>query len=245
MKTTTLLLSLLLTGVSASFGATETWTSKDGKSAELELVGVMTIAGEKVGQFKTKDGKTVSIATSKLAEADAAKLEAWTSPAASAKAGAPGAKAPSANPSVYDKILENNLVKLAGKDLKKCNDATHPTKYYLFYQSASWCGPCKAFTPSLVDFYNAKKNDQFELVLLTHDTDAGAMKDYAVTDKMPWPMLKMDKVEKFTKEFKHPGGGIPNLVLTDLQGNILKASYEGETYVGPTVVMDYLGTLLK
>jgi hypothetical protein len=38
---------------------------------------------------------------------------------------------------------------------------------------------------------------------------------------------------------------IPNLVLTDLQGKILKATDEGKTYVGPGVVMNHLETLLK
>jgi hypothetical protein len=62
---------------------------------------------------------------------------------------------------------------------------------------------------------------------------------------MNWPQLKLGKVEKFNKEFKHPGTGIPNLVLTDLQGNLLKTSYEGKEYKGPNVVMEHLKSLLK
>ena len=48
-----------------------------------------------------------------------------------------------------------------------------------------------------------------------------------------------------TAEFKMRGGGIPNLVLTDLEGNLIKTSYEGKKYVGPTVVMNHLESLLK
>ncbi|NJR41373.1 MAG: hypothetical protein HC767_00675 [Akkermansiaceae bacterium] len=62
---------------------------------------------------------------------------------------------------------------------------------------------------------------------------------------MPWPQLKLSKVDNFKKEFKHPGKGIPNLVITDLQGKIIKSSYEGETYIGPRAVMSHLETLLK
>jgi len=99
----------------------------------------------------------------------------------------------------------------------------------------------------LVEFYNKNKpgNPDFELILITCDSDEKAMEEYAVEAKMPWPQLKLSKTEKFKKEFKHPGGGIPNLVLTDLQGNLIKTSYEGETYVGPGVVMNHLETLLK
>ena len=99
----------------------------------------------------------------------------------------------------------------------------------------------------MVEFYNAHKpkSDQFEIVLITSDSDEGDMESYAKDKEMKWPHLKMSKVEKFRKEFKHPGGGIPNLVLTDLQGKIIKASYEGSDYKGPTVVMNHLGSLLK
>lgn len=44
----------------------------------------------------------------------------------------------------------------------------------------------------------------FELVLLTSDTHEGAM--------------------EFTKELKDPGTGIPNLVLSDLNGTLIKGN---------------------
>ena len=71
------------------------------------------------------------------------------------------------------------------------------------------------------------------------------MVKYAVGKQMQWPHLKLSKVSKFKKEFKHPGTGIPNLVLTDLEGNLIKTSYVDGNYVGPTVVMDHLEGLLK
>jgi len=85
----------------------------------------------------------------------------------------------------------------------------------------------------------------FEVILITSDNDEKAMDGYAAEMKMPWPQLKLAKTAKFKQEFHHPGGGIPNLVLTDLQGDLIKTSYEGATYVGPTVVMNHLETLLK
>lgn len=235
----TILISLLMAGV--SFAGFEKWTNKDGKVAELELVKVSESGGEKAGEFKMRNGKAVTLKVSDLAEADAKRLQDWKP----AESGTTAETAASA--SVFDDVLDGNLVSLQGKSLKRCDTATKPTKYYLFYYTASWCGPCQQFTPSLVEFYDKNKpgSDEFELVLITSDSDEGDMESYAKDKQMKWPQLKMSKVEKFKKEFKHPGGGIPNLVLTDLEGKIIKASYEGKDYKGPAVVMNHLGSLLK
>jgi nucleoredoxin len=136
-------------------------------------------------------------------------------------------------------------VKLSGKSLKSFKDLKKPTKYYLFYYTASWCGPCQKFTPSLVDFYNQKKNDEFEVILISSDSDEAAMERYAVDKKMPWPQLKISKRDKFKKEFKHPGTGIPNLVLCDLEGKLIKTSYVDGKYMGPSSVMQHLQSLLS
>ena len=245
MKTSLQLLVglLLVTSASAEF---RVWTRADGKTAEMDLVAVTETGGAKAGQFTTRSGQTVSLPVTSMSAADALILNGWkpganAAPAASATPPAPEAAAPS----IFDKLLEANLVKLSGKSLKRCRDATKPTKYYLFYYTASWCGPCHKFTPSLVEFYNKSKNAAFELVVITQDDDEKAMEEYAAEMKMPWPQLELSKVEKFEKEFPYPGTGIPNLVLTDLQGKLIKGSYENGTYIGPAVVMNHLATLLK
>ncbi|MES2475401.1 MAG: thioredoxin-like domain-containing protein [Verrucomicrobiota bacterium] len=232
-----LLLCLLLTG--SAHAEFRTWTRNDGKTAEMELISVAESNGAAMGEFKMRNGRTVSVGVASFSEADAKILSDWKpsdTAAASSEVAAPNA---------FEKALDGNLVKLSGKSLKTCKDATKPTKYYLFYYSASWCGPCHKFTPSLVDFYNKNKDASFELVLVTSDSDEGAMDEYAAEFKMPWPQLKLSKVSRFKKDHPYPGGGIPNLVLTDLEGNLIKGSYEGETYLGPAVVMNHLGSLLK
>lgn len=249
MKTSLQVLLGVLFAVSAN-AEFRTWTRADGKTAELDLVSVSEAGGVKTGEFKTKAGQTVSLSAANLSPADALLLGGWKPSTAapvttSTPAGSPAAAPAVGGPSAFDKMLEGNLVKLSGKSLKTCKDATKPTKYYLFYYTASWCGPCHKFTPSLVDFYNKNKDASFELVLITSDSDEKAMEGYAEEMKMPWPQLKMTKVEKFEKDHPYPGGGIPNLVLTDLDGKLIKGSYEGKNYIGPTVVMNHLASLLK
>ncbi len=242
MKTlATVVLGISLTGLAqAEF---RTWTRSDGKTAELELISASGGGADRSGEFKMRNGRTVNLKASALAPQDLEMLNSWKSSESTAAAATP--ETPAA--SVFDKFLDGNLVKLNGKSLKTCRDATKPSKYYLFYYTASWCAPCQAFTPSLVEFYNKNKsgNDEFELVLVTSDSDEDAMEGYAKAKNMPWPQLKMSRVERFKKEFKHPGTGIPNLVLTDLDGKLLKTSYVDGNYVGPASVMNYLGSILK
>ena len=235
-----LIIGLLAGPASAGF---ETWTSNDGKAAELDLISVSDSGPEKAGEFKMRNGRMVTLKASALSEADAKRLADWK------PAEAPGAEpaAAAATPSIYDKALDGNLVKLDGKSLKRYPEAVKPTKYYLFYYTASWCGPCHKFTPSLVQFYDKyrPKNNDFEVVLITSDSDEGAMEEYAAEFKMQWPQLKLSRADRFKSEFKHPGTGIPNLVLTDTQGKLIKTSYVDGKYMGPTSVMNHLEGLLK
>ena len=242
------IIQLLLTCVLTTTARAEfhVWTRSDGKTAELELLSITTTGNEKSGVFKMRDGRSVTIKQSALESSDAKRLDDWK-PAAGTATTAGAATSAAGGPSVFDKILDGNLLKLKGKSLKPLKDLEKPAKYYLFYYTASWCGPCHKFTPSLVEFYNKHKpaDHDFELILITCDDDEKAMEAYAAELNMPWPQLKLAKAPKFKQEFHHPGGGIPNLVLTDLQGNLVKTSYEGANYVGPNVVMNHLETLLK
>jgi thiol-disulfide isomerase/thioredoxin len=205
---TTLLLSALLT--SFCFGAFENWTSKDGRTAQFDLIKISGEGDSLAGEFRMKNGKSVTI------KAGATKLkEAAAKAIADAK--------PQTTPSVFDAVLEGNLVRLVDGKLAKCEDATKPTKYYIFYYTASWCGPCQAFTPSLVKFYEDEKegNDQFELVLISSDDDEKSMGKYATDKKMPWPQLELKSVPKFSGKFNHGVKGIPSVVVCDLEGKIV------------------------
>jgi nucleoredoxin len=225
MKTTLPILLGLLFAASAS-AEYRTWTRNDGKTAELELLSVTETGGEKSGEFKMRNGQTVVLKSSVLSEADAKLLADWK----------PEAPAPTAAASVFDEILDGNLVKLDGKSLKSFKDLQKPAKYYVFYYTASWCGPCQQFTPSLVEFYEKNKNDNFELVLITSDSDEDGMESYAVSKKMPWPQLKLKKAGDFKKKFDHGVKGIPAVIVCDLEGKIVTANGRD---------LNSLGTLLK
>lgn len=94
-------------------------------------------------------------------------------------------------------------------------------KVYGLYFSAHWCGPCKQFTPKLMEVYNQLKSagKEFEVVFCSLDNDEKEYKEYF--GSMPWcsigyqcPILNKLK-EQLGVE------GIPTLVLFDNENNVI------------------------
>lgn len=212
---TTIIIAITISLVMPLSAAYENWTNKEGKTAKLELVEVIGDTDAIEGVFKMRNGRKVNIKLADLAEDDAKRLAEW-------KPAAP--EVPAGEPSVFDEILDGNLVMLDGKKLKKNELNAKPTKLYVFYYTASWCPPCQAFTPSLVEFYDKNKNENFELVLITSDNSEEAMEDYAAQKKMPWPQLKQSKAASFKQKFNHGVRGIPSVIVCDLKGEIVSTN---------------------
>nr|ABV72236.1 cytosolic tryparedoxin [Leishmania donovani] len=85
-------------------------------------------------------------------------------------------------------------------------------KTVFFYFSASWCPPCRGFTPQLVEFYDKHHvSKNFEIILASWDEEEEDFNGYYA--KMPWLALPFEKrniVEALTKVFKVES--IPTLI---------------------------------
>lgn len=214
-------LTLLLLLSSFHLGA-ETyleWNDIIGRSFEAKIVGVSALEV----RLENKEGIQIDFPIADLKPSSKEHVRAWQ--AAQNDAGKPigiSAAAQNEGPSsVFDELLLGDLVRLDGKELKRCTDATRPQKYYAFYYTASWCGPCQRYTPQLVEWYNKNKNENFELVLITSDGSEEAMEGYAAAKNMPWPQLEHSKAKNFKKSFQHGVRGIPSLIVCELDGKNL------------------------
>lgn len=89
------------------------------------------------------------------------------------------------------------------------------------YFSASWCGPCRRFTPDFVEVYEelSSKGD-FEVVFISSDKVDEAFDAYFA--KMPWlaiPFSDSETRKHLNSLFKVRG--IPYLVILDGSGEVL------------------------
>ena len=75
---------------------------------------------------------------------------------------------------------------LGEKLLRSAKTTSKPTKQLMqgkellgLYFSASWCPPCKTFSPLLMQFYNATAKDgKLEIVYVSSDANVGEFEGY-------------------------------------------------------------------
>ena len=101
----------------------------------------------------------------------------------------------------------NNKVSLA--------DALAGTEFVLLYASASWCGPCRQFSPQLKNWYHAINSSNgkktVEVVFLSADHDERSFLQYFKT--MPWLAVDYDDDTREMLMGRIKVTGIPRLVV--------------------------------
>ncbi len=141
-------------------------------------------------------------------------------------------------PSLFADILQQ--LDSSGKLAPYPADRLRDVRYFALYNSAAWCGPCRAFTPGLVEAYNRlkPKHAEMEVIFLSADKSPAEMEGYMRTDKMRWPAVKFDRVAAFGKYLK---GSIPWMVILDGDGKVLQpGETEGGQWVHPSGPLAWL-----
>lgn len=146
------------------------------------------------------------------------------------------------------KEIQGRLQVLSGGEVRAFDpgDRLEP-EYYLIYFSAHWCGPCRRFTPRLVEEYHRLKHtapDRFELIFVSNDHGAREQEKYVREVGMPWPFVRYRALGAVQSLQQWAGNGIPCLVLIDREGNLIFHSYNGDHYVGPDDVLLKFESLL-
>lgn len=124
---------------------------------------------------------------------------------------------------MYKKIIilvDNYIWKSSLKFILQVEIESLNGKKLGLYFSASWCPPCRRFTPKLVEVYSAlSSKGDFEIIFVTGDRDEESFNSYF--SKMPWlaiPFSDSETRDRLNELFKVMG--IPHLVLLDENGRV-------------------------
>ena len=213
------------------------WTFLNGEEFELKLANAY---GSQV-YFTNKKGHSFNVEILALAEADRAEVVYWSRKRDAA------VTAGTLAPGKFTRHFRKDAEKYHGKEFLKVNWEEIPEpEFYAVYTSASWCKPCRGFTPKLVGFYKTNKpayGDVFEIILCSWDKGKSKMLAYMEEEDMPWYGNWNKRNTRFWR--KYQGNGIPCLVIVDRNGYILSHSYDADGYIGPRVPMEDLRKLFS
>ena len=149
-------------------------------------------------------------------------------------------------PNLIHDLVKDQLVSWQNGGVSHFDDSKLDSKKLIgLYFSAHWCGPCRKFTPELVDYYNrtAPQHPEFEIIFVSDDKSASGMETYMRETNMPWPAIDFQKLSAAREIKKYAGNGIPCLVLVDSNGKVISNSYDGSNYVGPKKVLTDLDAI--
>ena len=96
---------------------------------------------------------------------------------------------------------------------------------------ATWCGPCVAEIPNVLEQYEKYHKDGFEVVGISLDQEREALEKFVTDQKLPWPILFE---EPKGEGWQHPLAtfygisGIPTVVLIGRDGNVITLDARGE-----------------
>ncbi|MFT3870226.1 MAG: thioredoxin-like domain-containing protein [Nibricoccus sp.] len=120
-------------------------------------------------------------------------------------------------------------------------------EFYVLYFSAHWCGPCRRFTPTLVQQYNNLRNRAFgekcEVLFVSWDKGRSEQAEYVAEVQMPWLTVKFNADVGVLEKWKP--NSIPGLAVVNRNGDIVFHSHEGGEYHGPTKPFQDLLALLR
>ena len=119
------------------------------------------------------------------------------------------------------RVLGKQLLSKADGSLIATADALQGASAIGFYFSASWCPPCRGFTPLLIDSYKQHLHPKgLRCVLVSWDRDDTSFTDYY--SSMPWLALPYEESSRNQELCQHFAvRTIPTLALVDPEGNTI------------------------
>ena len=107
--------------------------------------------------------------------------------------------------------------------------ASYKGKYVLVEFWASWCGPCRAENPNLLEQYNLYKNKGFDIVGVSLDDNKEKWTTAIAKDGMPWTQVSDLKGWNNMVALLYGVRAVPASFLIDPAGKIVANDLRGET----------------
>ena len=92
---------------------------------------------------------------------------------------------------------------------------------------ATWCGPCIAEIPNMLEQYEKYHEQGFEVVGISLDEDKAEVEKFVTENKIPWPILFAGKGWQDPVAQFYGISGIPQLVLIGRDGNVITLDCRG------------------
>jgi thiol-disulfide isomerase/thioredoxin len=130
--------------------------------------------------------------------------------------------------------LPGNQIEISGELLSggKVDWESYRGKVVLVDFWATWCGPCRAEVPNILEMYEAYHDKGFEVLGVSLDETPEAAKKYKAEMKLPWDSLfptSEDDRGWNNPLARHYGiGGIPTAILVDKDGKVVHMNARGE-----------------
>ncbi|MCE9630987.1 MAG: TlpA family protein disulfide reductase [Planctomycetia bacterium] len=93
---------------------------------------------------------------------------------------------------------------------------------------ATWCGPCIAEIPNMLEQYEKYHDKGFEVVGISLDEEKDKVDAFVAENKIPWPIIYAGKGWQDPTAQFYGISGIPQLILIGRDGNVITLNARGE-----------------
>ena len=161
----------------------------------------------------------VGLCVSAVAVADG---DTGTEPVTPSKEDTPSKVSPKDTPQKEVKIPASKAVAKALSGMETFNGTpNYKAKYYIYLQSASWCGPCNQEMPEIVKAYPKMQKQKVEIILVGCDSTVKAAEGFLTKYKAKFPGVMSSAPEARNLPGIQKASGIPHATIVDEKGRVL------------------------
>lgn len=129
--------------------------------------------------------------------------------------------------------LPGNAIEVSGTflDGTKLDWASYRGKVVLVDYWATWCGPCRAEVPNILQNYLKYHDKGFEVIGISLDDTREAAEEYVKQTNIPWPSLFHESTDgsgwQNPMAVRYGITGIPTAILVDQEGKVVSMNARG------------------